>query len=114
MVVEAVILILKHATVLLISKLLPKSALTHAELGYQEANIDLKIQQYLAASSQECSIEQLASFIMATDFGGFILVSVKIICHQVCTESSVPSQSSVKDRFKHFQESLRKMIRKHK
>ena len=78
--VEAVILILKHATILLLSDLSPESALTHAELDYQEANVDLKIKQHLASSSAEVqSVEQLTSFIMATDFGWFIFVSVKII-----------------------------------
>ena len=68
--VEAVILILKHATFLLLSGLLPEPAVTQAELDYQKANIDLKIQQHLASSSTEVqSVEQLTSFIMATDFG---------------------------------------------
>jgi hypothetical protein len=79
--VEAVILILKHATFLRLSNLSPKSALTHAELDYQEANIDLKIQQYLAASSQEHSVELFAAFIMATDIGLFILSSVYMVSH---------------------------------
>jgi hypothetical protein len=77
-IVEAVILILKHATSLLLSNLLlPESALTHAELEYREANIDLKIQQLLEASSQEHTVKFFAGFIMATDIGLFILVSVK-------------------------------------
>jgi len=72
----AVILILKHATLLCLSNLSPESALTQAELAYQEANIDLRIQQYLRASSQEHSVQQFVDFIMATYIG--------------------PSQSSVK------------------
>jgi hypothetical protein len=79
---KAVILILKHATFLRLSNLSPESALTHAELDYQKANIDLKIQQHLMASSQEHSVKQFASFIMATDLGWFILASVSIISHQ--------------------------------
>jgi hypothetical protein len=76
-----------------------KSALIHADLVYQEANIDLKIQQYLMSSSQEHSIVLLVGFIMATDIGLFFLGSVNRISHQVCTESThldflVPSQSS--------------------
>ena len=70
----AVILILKHATFLLLSGLSWQLALVHADQHYQQANIDLKIQEYLAASSQELSVEQLASFIMATDIGWFTLV----------------------------------------
>jgi hypothetical protein len=65
---------LKNATLLHLSNSLsPSSALTHVELGYKEANIDLKIQQHLKASSQEHSIELCAGFIMATDIGSFIL-----------------------------------------
>ena len=78
---EAVILILKHASFLCQSDLSPELALTHAELAYQKANVDLKIQQYLAASSQEYSVQLFADFIMATDIGSFILLSFKIISH---------------------------------
>jgi hypothetical protein len=67
--VEAIVLILKRATFLLLSNLSAGSALSLAELDYQKANIDLKIQKYLAKHSQEHSVEQLTSFIMATDFG---------------------------------------------
>jgi len=67
----AVILILKHATLLHLFNLPVLSALTHADLAYQRANIDLKIQQHLRASSQPSSQEQsvqlFAGFIMATD-----------------------------------------------
>ncbi|KAH9083862.1 hypothetical protein EDB83DRAFT_2331712, partial [Lactarius deliciosus] len=67
-IVEAVIIILKHATSLRLFNLSGKSALTHAELDYREANIDTKIRQHLAASSsQEHAVELFASFIMATD-----------------------------------------------
>jgi hypothetical protein len=62
----AVILILKHATFLLLSIQPWESALVHADQHYSEANIDLKIQEHLAAP-QEHSVEELASFIMATD-----------------------------------------------
>ena len=87
---EAVILLLKHATYLRLSKLSHESALTQAELDYQQANVDLKIQQYLMASSQEQSVELLVCFIMGMDIGLFILASVKIISHQVLTESTHP------------------------
>jgi hypothetical protein len=76
-----------------------ESALTCVDLNYQKANIDLKIQQHLTASSQEHSVVLLAGFIMATNIGPFILASVKRISHQVSTESThldilVPSESS--------------------
>jgi hypothetical protein len=75
--VKAVILILKHATSLGLN-ISPESALTNAELAYQEANIDWKIQEHLTASSQEHSVKQFAAFIMATDIGEFILASVQL------------------------------------
>ena len=78
---KAVILILRHATFLRLSNLSSESALTRGELAYREANIDLRIQQYLRASSQERSIEQFVGFIMATEIGLFFLASVKIISH---------------------------------
>jgi hypothetical protein len=79
--VEAVILILKQATSLCLSNHTPESALTHAELACQEANIDLKIQQFLKTSSEELSVQQFAGFIMGVDIGLFILASVAIISH---------------------------------
>jgi hypothetical protein len=74
---KAVILILKHATFLRLMNMSAESALTHADLDYQEANIDLNIQQHLTVSSQEHSVDLLAGFIMATNIGSFILLSVK-------------------------------------
>jgi hypothetical protein len=47
-IVEVVILILKHATSLRLSNT-PEQALTLAELDYQKANIDLKIEEHLKA-----------------------------------------------------------------
>ncbi|KAH9043026.1 hypothetical protein EDB84DRAFT_1472533 [Lactarius hengduanensis] len=78
----AVILILKRTTFLCrLLDMSPERALTHAELDYRDANIDLNIQQYLA-SSQYHSIELFATFIMATDdIGSLILPSVCIIPH---------------------------------
>src|ERR1700733_9362365 len=75
-------MIFKHATFLCLSNLSPESALTHAEVDYRAGNMELKIQQFLTASSQEHSIEQFACFIKANDIGLFLLASIKIISHQ--------------------------------
>ena len=80
---KAVILIFKHTTFLRLLNLSSKQALIQAELEYRQANIDLKIQQHLAVSSQEHSVEPYSDFIMATDIGWFILAFVKIISHQI-------------------------------
>jgi hypothetical protein len=80
--VEAVILILKHATFLRLSSNSSKLALTHAELDYQRANINLTIQRYLKSSSSEHLVEQFAGFIMATDISLFIPPSITTISHQ--------------------------------
>ena len=77
--VEAVIMIFKHATFLRLSNLSPESAVTHAEMDYCAGNMKLKIQQFLAASSQEHSIEQFASFIKANNISLFICAPVEII-----------------------------------
>ena len=82
---EAVILIFKHATFLRLSNLSAESALTYAEMDYWASKIDLKIQEYLMASSHENSVDQFADFIMATDIGLFIFAFVKIISHQAFT-----------------------------
>jgi hypothetical protein len=58
-------------------------ALTQAEMDYRVANIDLKIQQYLAGSLLGYTVEKFAHFIMATDIGLFVFASVKIISHQL-------------------------------
>ena len=76
--VIAIILLLKHAT-LLLSGIPSRSVLTHADQHYQGANMDLKIQEHLAASSQKLSVEQLASFIVANDIGWFPLFCYKLI-----------------------------------
>ncbi|KAH9029362.1 hypothetical protein EDB83DRAFT_2418270 [Lactarius deliciosus] len=76
--IKAVIIILKHATSLRLSKLSPESALTHAELDYREADIDSKIRQHLtASSSREHSVELSAGFIKGC--GSFVLASVTVI-----------------------------------
>ena len=82
---KAVILILKHATLLHLSNLSEESALTHAEMDFWASKIDLRIQEHLVASSDKDSVEQFACFIMATDIGLFILTSVKIVSYQAFT-----------------------------
>ena len=67
--VQAAIVIFKHATFLRSSHRSKESALTQAEKDYQAANIKLKIEQYLMASTEEHTVEQLAQFIMSTDIG---------------------------------------------
>ena len=63
----------------------PELALNHADLDYQEANVDLKIQQHLTVSPQEHSIMLYEGFIMSTDIGLFILTFVKRVSHQEST-----------------------------
>ena len=81
-IVKAAVIILKHATLLRLSNIPSKLALTHAEMEYWEANIDSKISEHLLVSSQEQSIELFAGFIMATDIGWSFLASLSIISHQ--------------------------------
>jgi hypothetical protein len=96
--VKAAILILKHATFLRLSNS-PKSALAHADKDYQEANIDLAIQEYLMAPLPEHSVEQYAGFIMATNIGLFILAPLTITSHQAFFRAiSVFSQNSCIER----------------
>ena len=77
---EVVILILKHATFLRLSNQ-PKQALTLAEQDYQEAKIDLKINEYLKAFTPKDSVEKFADFIMATNIGLFMHSSITTISH---------------------------------
>ena len=56
----------------------PKQALIQADLDYQKADIDQKIQHYIAAS-QGHSAELDSAFIMGIEIGLSILVSVQII-----------------------------------
>ena len=90
---------MKHATFLRLSNLRSELALRKADLHYQQANIDMKIQEYLT-TCQVQSVTQSVGFIMATDIGLFILkfVNLKCISHQVYAEfvhldKLVPSQS---------------------
>ena len=79
-IVKGVILILKHATALRLSDE-PEKALILAEQDYQEARIDLKIQEYLKAFTPEDSVEQFADFIMATNIGLFMHSSIITMSH---------------------------------
>ena len=86
----AVTLILKHATFLWPS-MTPKSALTNADQKYQEANIDVTIQEHLTACAARQSEEQFVGFIMNTDISLFIFFHLS---HQYLIILSVSSQSS--------------------
>ena len=74
-IVKAIILILKHATILWVSNGTEK-ALTLAEQSYQEAKIDLKVQEYFQAFTASVSVNQISEFIMATNFGLFMHLSI--------------------------------------
>ena len=78
--VEAVILILKHATILQLSYR-PEKALTQAGQDYQDADIDLKVQEHLKAFTPEDTVEKFADFIMATNIGLFMYSSIITISH---------------------------------
>ena len=67
---KAIVIILKHATSLCFS-MLPGPALVQADLDYQMADVNQKIQQYVAAS-QGHSAELDRAFIMAIEIGSFI------------------------------------------
>ena len=77
---EVVILILKHATILRLSKS-PEDALTLAEQDYQKAKINSKIQEHVKAFTLEDSVEQFADFIMDINIGLFINSFITIISH---------------------------------
>ena len=77
---KAVTFILKHATLLRVSNS-PVDALICADLDYQEANMDVAIQQHLMAHPPEYSVEPFASFIMSTDIGLCILPFVTSISY---------------------------------
>ena len=62
---------MKHATGLRLSNMSVEEALKHADLHYQKAQNDLKIQEYLA-NFHEQSVMLSTDFIMATDIGLFI------------------------------------------
>ena len=59
---QAVVLILKHATSLRLS-MLPGPALIQADLDYQTADVDKKIQQHIVASERH-SVELDRAFIL--------------------------------------------------
>ena len=79
-IVTVVILILKHATTLQLLSTL-EEALTQAELDYQKANIDLQIQEHLQAFSPKDMVENFAEFIMATNIGLLMHLSIRTISH---------------------------------
>ena len=77
---QVVLVILKHAMFLRDSNE-EESALTLALAAYQQADIDLKIQGFLNASFPEHSVEEVASFIMTTEIGMFIVAFITLISH---------------------------------
>ncbi|KAN0135436.1 hypothetical protein V8E53_006715 [Lactarius tabidus] len=93
----AVIFIMKLASVLRCFGISRHSVLALAELNYQEAGIDLKIQEYLAGTSEEQSVEQLADFIMATDIApsqGLIMRKEFKPCYKKLWESINPTSQA--------------------
>ena len=77
-IVKAAILIFRHATSLRLSHK-PEEALILAEQEYQEAKIDLKIQEHLKAITPVDSVMEFADFIMATNIGLLIHSSITTI-----------------------------------
>ena len=81
-----------------------ESALNFAGSNYQKADIDLKIQEYLKAYSPGPSVEEIATFIIATEIGMFIVVCIVILTsHQSfqlhlslwqCKEKVISSEDS--------------------
>jgi hypothetical protein len=109
--VTAVIIILKHATFLHLSNLSQESALTQAEKDYHAVNMKSKIQKFLSSSPQNYSLEQVASFIEASDISLYILAPIYIISYQALV---LPQR---KDHWlKHFWKSklLHKSTKQHK
>ncbi len=75
---KVIVLILKHTTLLRLS-LLPGPALIQADLDYQQADVDQRIQQYIG-TSQRPSAELDKDFIMAIEIGSVCLfLPVQII-----------------------------------
>ena len=77
---QAVLVIFKHAMFLRPSNT-TEFALNLASSGYQQSDIDLKIQDFLKASSPEPSVEEVASFIMTTEIGMSIVAFIILISH---------------------------------
>jgi hypothetical protein len=69
----AIIIILKHATTLRLSRLSVNSALAQAELDYQKLDIGLKIAHHFTAPPQEYSVQNFVDFVMG--------VSVCLLLH---------------------------------
>ena len=105
---QAVLLIFKHAMFLRHSHE-SESALNFAGSNYQKADIDLKIQEYLKAYSPGPSVEEIATFIIATEIGMFIVVCIVILTsHQSfqlhlslwqCKEKVISSEDSEIPKF---------------
>jgi len=74
---KAIVFIFKHATSLRHS-LLRESALIQADLDYQKADVDQKIQEYIA-TSQGHSAKLDKAFITAIEIGLSILMLVQIV-----------------------------------
>jgi len=72
---EAVLLILKHATFLRLS-LLPEPALIQADMDYQKADVDQKVQQHVTTSQGHSELDR--AFIMSIEIGLSILMLVSV------------------------------------
>ena len=69
---KAVIIILKHATSLRLS-MSPRSALNQADLGYQRADVDKKIQQHVVASQGH-----------SAELDGAFFIAIEMVCQFLC------------------------------
>ena len=66
-----------------------ESAIDHVGWEYEKSGIDWKIRDYLKAPSPEHTIQEIASFIMSTKIGMFI---VCICYYNISWKFSAPSQ----------------------
>jgi hypothetical protein len=63
----AIITIVKHATTLRPSGLLPRPALAQAESDYKKLNIGSKAASYFTGPLQQYSVQQIVDFIVGAD-----------------------------------------------
>jgi hypothetical protein len=63
----AIITVVKHATILRASGLLPRAALAQAESDYKKSNIGSKAASYFTGPLQQYSIQQFVDFIIGAD-----------------------------------------------
>lgn len=77
----AIILIFKHAAILVLSGASSKSALTQVELAFQKANIMSNIQEHFTASFQEYTNEQFTSFLVNTEISLSGLTSTQVMAY---------------------------------